>query len=77
MDDLRRDEDNAQRNRRFDWGPGTCTQPSVAPASQTVRGGERRDGDEQSSRSLHQEHQSEHEQQVIEPGQDVFDPKIV
>ena len=57
-------------------GPGTRPQPSVAPARVKLLGGcERRDSEEQSPRALHQEHKREHEQEVIEPGQDVFDPE--
>ncbi len=57
-------------------GRGTCTQPRVAPASvrlcvavnAVMVTSSRR-------RPLHEEHHREHEQQVIEPGQDVFDPE--
>jgi hypothetical protein len=42
-----------------------------------VRDRERRDGDEQSPPSPHQQHQTEHEEEMIETGQDVFDPRTV
>ena len=68
VDNLHGDEDNAQRNRRFDRGAGHLHPAERCPGErQTVCDGERRDGGEQSSGPLHEEHQSEDEQQVIDP----------
>jgi hypothetical protein len=76
VDDLRRDEDDAGRNGRFNGRPGDMHPAECCPGKrQAMRRRERRDGDEQPPGALHQQHQSEHEQEMIEPGQDVFDPE--
>ena len=55
-------------------GPGTCTNPSVAAGQrETMRGRERGDRADQAPGTIHQQHKSEHEEQMIEPAQDVLD----
>ena len=74
MHDLGRDEDDAQCDQRFDgWTRHVQHAERCQRERNAVRDRECRDGCDQASRTIDDQQQGEHEQQVIEAEQDVAD----
>jgi len=76
MNDLARDKDNAECDRRLDWFAGNLHESQSSCCERNaVSNREGGNGSDELAPSLHQNKQGEHEQQMVDAEKNVLHPQ--